>query len=314
MGGGAVQTSDGGYALAETYYFPGDFWLVKTDEEGYMKWNRTYGRSPLNVAESLIQTSDGEYALAGSIMYRDASYPVWNDNAWLVRTDSAGNVEWNRTYGGRSDDYAFSVVQTSDGGYVLAGSTSGIGGSDLWMVKTNSSGSVEWSNTYGGPDYDFALSLVQMNDGGYVLAGSTTSYGAGGFDFWLVKIVPQHDVAVTGIKAWPSPVLKTEPININITVENEGHFPETFEVAVYADKITDDLHINIETLNVSLNIGESKLLEFVWNTTSLPDGSYCVTAEALLPEDAKPQNNKACIHMGKETSSGSGCTSRLVLE
>lgn len=228
----------------------------------------------------------------------------------LVKTDAEGNLQWKRSYGGSAD----SVALTADGGYVLAGSTSGIGGSDLWMVKTNSSGSVEWSNTYGGPGYDYASSLVQTNDRSYVLAGSKTSYGAEGFDFWLVKIVPQHDVAVIVIKAWPSPGLKTEPVNINVTVENEGHFPETFEVAVYADKITDDLHINIENLTVSLNIGESKLLEFVWDTTSLPDGSYLITAEAFLPEDAKPQNNRVCIHMGKETSSGSGCTTRLFLE
>ena len=182
-----VQTSDGGYALGGTYYSsPGHFWLVKTDSAGYMKWNRTYVRSPLDAVRSLVQTSDGGYALAGRTMYHD---PFWNDDAWLVKTDSAGNMEWNKTYGGTDEDRAYSVVRTGDGGYALAGYTRsfGAGNDDFWLVKTDSAGNMEWNKTYGGPSVDAAYSLVQTRDGGYALAGDTYSFGAGGYDFWLVK-------------------------------------------------------------------------------------------------------------------------------
>jgi hypothetical protein len=178
-----VQTSDGGYALAGfTYSFGAggdDFWLVKTDGSGNMQWNKTYGGTGMDEAHSVVQTSDGGYALAG-----DNSYDFW-----LVKTDSFGNTQWNKTYGGWAFDEAWSVVQTSDGGYALAGSTwsYGAGKTDFWLVKVDSSGNMQWSKSYGGADLDEAYSVVQTSDGGYAIAGYTASFGAGLADFWLVK-------------------------------------------------------------------------------------------------------------------------------
>jgi len=185
-----VQTSDGGYALAgETGTFGTAFpdcWLVKTDSSGDMEWNQTYGGWDMDIAYSLIQTSDGGYALAGETTSFGADIP----NFWLVKTDSSGNMEWNHAYGGNGQEIAFSLVQTNDGGYALAGETRPDGKSpyDFWLVKTDSSGNMEWNQTYGGPDGDVAFSVVEASDGGYALAGYTESFGAGGFDFWLVKV------------------------------------------------------------------------------------------------------------------------------
>jgi hypothetical protein len=178
-----VQTGDGGYALAgyTSSYGAGsdDFWLVKTDSAGNMLWSRTYGGTSIDEARSLIQTSDGGYALAGYTW----SYGAGAADVWLVKTDSAGNMLWSKTYGGTGDDVALSVVQTGDGGYALAGYT----GSDFWLVKTDSAGNMLWGKTYGGTGNDRAFSVVQTVDGGYALAGGTSSYGAGSYDFWLVK-------------------------------------------------------------------------------------------------------------------------------
>jgi hypothetical protein len=186
-----VQTTDGGYALAGyTYSFGAggyDFWLVKTDAAGNIQWNKTYGGTDDEFAESLVQTADGGYALAG---YTGSLGTQGGDaDFWLVKTDASGNMQWNKTYGGTYDDAAYALVQTSDGGYALAGSTlsSGAGGNDFWLVKTDASGNKQWNKTYGGPSGDVAYALVQTADVGYALAGITLSYGAGSADSWLVK-------------------------------------------------------------------------------------------------------------------------------
>jgi hypothetical protein len=183
-----TQTSDGGYALAGvtiSYGVGGDFWLVKTDASGNLEWSENYGGENLDMAYSVIQTSDGGYAIAGLT----ESYGAGEYDCWLVKTDASGNLEWSGTYGGTSWDGAHSVIQTSDGGYILAGYTYslGAGSADFWLVKVDSSGNEEWSKTYGSENLDKAHSAVQTSDGGYALAGFTYSFDAGGYDFWLVK-------------------------------------------------------------------------------------------------------------------------------
>jgi len=181
-----VQTADGGYALAgETS--GGDFWFVKMDSLGNMMWNKTYGGGGVDYARSLVQTSDGGYAILGE---KGSGYFSSTSVLWLIKTDSAGNMEWNQTYGKEeATKYVRPLVQTSDGGYAMAGSTNafGAGGSDFWLIKTDSFGNMIWNKTYGGADGDRALDLVQTGDGGYALAGFTQSFGAGETDFWVVK-------------------------------------------------------------------------------------------------------------------------------
>jgi hypothetical protein len=184
-----IATSDGGYALAGyTRSFgdiEGDFLLVKTDASGKMEWTQAYGGANLDCAYTLVETSDGGYALAGVT----ASFSHVREQFWLVKTDAYGNVEWNKTYGGPEIDIAWALVATSDGGYALVGETSsyGAGKRDFYLVKTDESGNVEWTQTYGGTEPDRAHALVETSDGGYAMAGSTWSFGAGQEDFWLVK-------------------------------------------------------------------------------------------------------------------------------
>jgi hypothetical protein len=182
------QRSDGGYILAgygvvgAGYY---DAFLVKTDAYGNIIWAKTYGGTSGDYAFSLQQTSDGGYILAGST----SSFGVGGSDAFLVKTDANGNVIWAKTYGGTSDDLFYNFLQTSDGGYILAGSTSsfGAGGSDVFLIKTDANGNIIWAKTYGGTSSDGAFSVQQTSDGGYILAGYTSSFGAGGFDVFLIK-------------------------------------------------------------------------------------------------------------------------------
>ena len=187
-----VQTTDGGYAIAgcTTSFGAGiwDYWLVKTDSTGNMQWNHTYDRTTVDYVWSVVQTSDGGYALAGSSgSFSNAEL----SDFWLVKTDSTGNMLWNQAYGGENSDSGSSVVQTTDGGYAIAGCTTsfGAGGDDFWLVKTDSTGNMLWNHTFGGEGNDEALSVVQTNDGGYAIAGYTTSFDPNATsDAWLIKL------------------------------------------------------------------------------------------------------------------------------
>ncbi len=199
-----IQTRDGGYAITGTSNSTPtgdyDFWLVKTDSLGNQQWNKTYGGAHNDYASSVIQTSDGGYVLAGIInSFGDVGYAfsgfrdvfiVGNADVGLIKTDSSGNQLWNKTFGGSNDDGAFSLIQTSDGGFALVGNTysfSGGNNTDFWFIKTDSSGNEMWNKTFGGPKDEFGYYITQTSDEGYALTGITNSSGYGYEDVWLIK-------------------------------------------------------------------------------------------------------------------------------
>jgi len=186
-----IQTTDGGFALIGitiSYRAVLDAWLVKTDTDGYSQWILTYGSPAYDWAEAIIQTVDGGFVFAGYSESDEAGY-YKNTDAWLVKTDLRGVPQWNRTYGGSGNDEVFAVIQTTDGGFALVGSTSsyGAGSDDFWLVKTDPRGIMQWNRTYGGTTRDGARSVIQTADGGFALAGYTESYEDGFKDVWLVK-------------------------------------------------------------------------------------------------------------------------------
>lgn len=178
------QTSDGGYILTG-HNGAGDILLVKTDCSGNEEWRKTFGGSDNDFAYSLQQTSDGGYIIGA----RTKSYGAGDWDFWLIKTDSLGNKLWDKTFGDGGSAMAYSVQQTSDGGYIMAGSTNSIGAGsyDAWLIKTDSSGNKEWDNTFGGSLNDEIDSVQQTSDGGYIMAGYTCSFGEGGKDAWLLK-------------------------------------------------------------------------------------------------------------------------------
>jgi hypothetical protein len=185
-----IQTSDGGYAIAgDTYSFGAgetDVYVVKLDASGNLQWTKTIGGRDFEDGYSLIQTSDGGYAIAGDTY----SFGAGETDVYVVKLDASGNLQWTKTIGGRDFEDGYSLIQTADGGYAIAGSTIsfGAGETDVYVVKLDANGNLQWTKTIGGPYYDRGESLIQTSDGGYAIAGYTESFGAGLSDVYVVKL------------------------------------------------------------------------------------------------------------------------------
>jgi hypothetical protein len=188
---------DGGYIIVGTTFSFGegsyDVYLIKTDSDGESQWARTYGGAGTDYGQSVQQTFDGGYVIAGYTNSSGAgSYDVL-----LIKTDSTGIQDWAYTYGGGADDRGRSVQQTlPDSGFIVAGFTEtvGAGGRDAFLVKTDGDGNLDWAEPYGGIDWDEAWCVRQtVPDGGYIIVGSTASSGAGTDDVYLVRIDADGD-------------------------------------------------------------------------------------------------------------------------
>jgi hypothetical protein len=187
-----------------------DYWLIKTDAIGNELGQWAYGGSFSDVLTNAEPTADGGLILAGysdsDISGNKTTGTYGLNDAWLIKLDNAGNVEWQNNYGGDGNDYLQSIRQTADGGYILgidswSGST-GIktdtlsGASDFWIIKIDASGNVEWQKAYGSTGADILTFLFITNDGGYFFGGHSDSNAGGaksennfGFnDYWVVKI------------------------------------------------------------------------------------------------------------------------------
>lgn len=218
------QTSDGGYILggfsdsdisgdkAANSLGWNDYWIVKTDATGNIQWQRTIGGNSSDQLFSLQPTTDGGYILGGWSQSGMSGDKMENSiglyDFWLVKVDAMGNLQWENTIGGSSNDYPFPLWQTSDGGFITGGySASNISGDktensvgldDYWIVKTSSTGNIEWQKTIGGSTADRLRSIMQTSDGGYILggfsesniSGDKTENSNGQYDYWVVKLKP----------------------------------------------------------------------------------------------------------------------------
>jgi hypothetical protein len=213
-----IQTSDGGYATVgytqsnngdvtglhtSAGNYP-DYWIVRIDNIGNIKWQKCLGGSINDYAYCIRQTLDGGFIVAGTSNSADGNVTGnhLHDDCWVVKLDSLGNIKWEKSYGGSATDVASSILQTSDGGYILAGSTlsndgdvsGNHGAGDLWIVKLDSIGTISWQKCLGGTNYDNASFAQQTTDGGYIVlgvGGSTDGDITGNHnsaDYWLVKL------------------------------------------------------------------------------------------------------------------------------
>jgi len=235
------QTVDGGFIVAGyssstdgdvtghhgspgEYY---DYWIVKLDSAGEIEWEKSLGGSDSEKAYAIQQTTDGGFIVTGYSMSNDGDVTGHHGTAgdysdyWVVKLDSAGEIEWEKSLGGSDWDYSYSVQQTSDGNFLVAGYTGSDDGDvtenngnyDYWIVKLSSSGEIVWEKSLGGSEYEFAYSIQQTDDGGYIVAGHSESNdgdvtGHHGSthpdslcsDYWIVKLSPDAGIAEGGGK------------------------------------------------------------------------------------------------------------------
>ncbi|MBI4554445.1 MAG: hypothetical protein HY715_02190 [Planctomycetes bacterium] len=187
------ETRDGGYIVTGKRGSLGaggkeihHLWVLRLRSDGTVDWQRTYGEDYEGGANSIQQTSSGGYIVAGWTK----SFGAGALDFWVLKLRADGTVEWQKTYGGVGRDEAYSVHETRDGGYIVAGLTEsfGVGKADAWVLKLGMDGQVEWQKTYGGEDFDFASCIHETRDGGYIMAGETGSCGAGETDIWVLKL------------------------------------------------------------------------------------------------------------------------------
>lgn len=217
-----LQTIDGGYILGGESMSPigweqtqpprggMDYWIVKIDSLGIKQWDKRFGGTDDDFFRTVKRTSDNGFILGGyttSGISGDKTQPSqgWQDY-WIVKTDSLGNLQWEKRFGGTDADWLYALQQTKDGGYILGGgSYSGMngdktqtsrGGEDYWIIKIDSLGNYQWDKRFGGTGTDDLQSLSQTRDGGYILGGLSSSGVSGdktqpswgGLDYWIVKI------------------------------------------------------------------------------------------------------------------------------
>jgi hypothetical protein len=208
------QTSDGGYIVAGLStsndgdvsggHGASDFWVVKLDSSGQIKWQKALGGSKSDAAYFMCLTSDGGCLVVGSTYSNDGDVSDNKGDAdyWVVKLSENGTLEWQRSFGGSGEDRAYSALQTTDGSFMVVGktySTDGdisttLGFGDIWVIKISSTGEILWEISFGGSSEETPQTIKQTNDGGFVIAGETLSNNGdvsgnnGSVDCWVLKI------------------------------------------------------------------------------------------------------------------------------
>ncbi|MBA7520561.1 hypothetical protein ES705_12657 [subsurface metagenome] len=229
---GRTLSSDGDVSVNNG---SGDYWVVKSKVNGDIQWQKSFGGSGYDWASSIIQTSDGGYAIAGTSESDDGdvSGNMGGQDCWIVKLTASGIIEWQKPLGGSADERANSIIQTTDGGYAFVGFTNsndGIvslnhGRSDIWLVKLDKNGNIEWQKSLGGSDYDYGLDIIQTSDGGYAIAGHSKSNDGnlsvnyGFHDYWILKLDSQ------GVIEWQQSYggSQTEECNSIIQTSDGGY-------------------------------------------------------------------------------------------
>ena len=188
----AVESTDGTFVVAGFTQDVSDVsdaqaWILTLNPDGQAQRERTYGGPGWEEARSIVQTSDGGYAFAGST----ESFGAVGEDGWIVKLDTRDGIEWEKRYGGPEREYFLSLAPTSDGGFVAAGGTYPGGGQpDAWVMRLDGTGEVLWQERLGGLDHDLALAAAELDDGSVLVSGITHSMGAGFQDAWLIRLDP----------------------------------------------------------------------------------------------------------------------------
>lgn len=230
--GSLIKTPDGGFIVAgssasnisgektqnnrcrceSSFNDASDYWIVKLDKSMNIQWDKTIGGKEDDHLSTIIPTTDGGYMLGGysaspisGEKTEGRRGPKYSSDYWIVKLDVSGNIQWDKTIGGKDQDNLSAVLQIPDGGYILGGSSvSGIsgektdssrGGFDYWVVRIDNNGNVMWDKTIGGKSADILSNIIPI-DNGFILGGTSSSNKSGDKrsaaigqeDYWLVKM------------------------------------------------------------------------------------------------------------------------------
>ena len=182
--------SDGNYIFSGSFDLTGSYGIrptiIKTDTSGNILWAKYFPGNNEDWGGSIVESPDGGYLMTG----RTTSYGYGgSQDIYLIKTDSLGNVEWAKAYGGSGSEIGNSIILTTDNKYVIAGNTNsaGFGGDDAFLMKVSQGGFVEWFHTYGGSSNDYAFEIIETSDSGYAVTGRRSSNSLGGDDVFVFK-------------------------------------------------------------------------------------------------------------------------------
>jgi len=269
-----LQAHDGGCIAAgfTTSYGEGsyDAWLVKTDSNGNLDWEKTYG-GPGDDRFSFIQLVSDGYIIVGRN----------NNDLWLVKIDENGELIWDRTYGGNKEDRAWGIKQTDDNGFIISGDTESFTPQDtyhMWLIKTDENGIEQWNNTYGGEDYfSEGKKVIQTDDGGYILIGSTWL-----LDEWCDILVVKTNA--DGNVEWEK---KFELELASISKHIEETSDENFLISGSTGELFKGCMALLIKINIDGNIvmerqyGSKLFLDSFWHAIPTDDGGYIGTGSRL---------------------------------
>ena len=214
---------------------------MKVSSNGTLEWFKTFGRPMVGSGVSVIEkTSDGGYIVTGRIFAGTSSW----DDAFLMKVSPNGTPEWFKTYGGSENDGASAVQETSDGGYIVIGSTLSFASdsrSEMFLMKVSSNGTPEWVKTYGGTEWDETYAVQETSDGGYIAVGTATSFGtdSSDADIFLLKVPSNGIVQGCSYMGEVTPTVSTA----SPTVEN-------YDFTANATDYTDQIRVTSYTPDV----------------------------------------------------------------
>ena len=282
------QTPDGGYIVTgESGSDNGDvsgliggtdYWVIKLSPEGNLEWQKMLGSSSLDFPYDITPTNDGGYIVVGIASANSGDVTGNHDgfDYWVVKMNNQGDIQWQKSLGGSGQDYAQAVQQTSDGGYVIAGSSPSTDGDvigndgviEFWIVKLTEVGELQWQKTLGGTKADRAFSIQQTSDGGYIVCGyawsndGDVSVNKGKTDYWVVKLSPESsstsNLSAQTLEIYPNPATST--ISLNFSDEES-----TLSVQI-TDLLGQIIHHQTISTNQPINISD------------LPNGFYLLSA------------------------------------
>ncbi len=305
------QTTDKGYIIAgfsnstdsevTGNHGSRDMWVVKADSLGNLQWEKSYGGSGDDYAQSVQQTLDGGYIVAGYTNSTDSDITGNHglDDYWVVKLDTSGNISWQKTLGGSGADEAYSIQQTNDGGYIVAGGSHSLDGDitlnhgdyDYWIVKLDATGNIQMEKSLGGSGVDNAQSLQQTSDGGFIVTGTSNSIDGDVIgnhnntnDFWVVKLS-----AVIGIEEKNNPLsefqISPNPTSQSATISFSLSQSENVSVKIYDVTGRQITNRYLPNLNQGMH-------NFTWSVNdnsgnSVDNGIYLVTVEIPMGSETK---------------------------